>query len=620
MVDFNLSNSEQQTRAAARSFAAAHLAGAQAIYSDLATPEERFQSLRPIYAAAVKANLIKAQVPAQIGGSSTNLVEAAILVEEFYAVEASASLTIFGTGLGLTPVALAYRPPIQKFLDPFLASEGAPLASLVFSEPAGVANWLEPGAPGLQTTARREGDEWVLNGEKIWATNSAGWDFRGADLSCVVCRCVDEDVVAQASCPQDLIMILLVTRENIHRNGPDSFQVIKHVETAGHTATSGPHIKVGCGFLSSRLRMTLKRKYTNLRIPVENVLCAPGAGAPIVLHSFEISAMLVGAMGVGVQRAVFDAALAFSHDSRGGTIPIAQRQSVADLLINIKMRTETSRYLTWKAAHCLTSGPGEHTQRREHALLAKVHCSDAAVQSCLDAINAVGVSAYNLETPFASLLATALVLPIFDGGNVGIRRRALQDLFLEEGYQPWGTTFGFDNYLEARYVHAVPWLESLAQILGRCLIGPGVFDGISTRVASQIGFDFLYLAGSWATGSYCSEPDLSVMTQTEFFELGRMVALHTETPVIADADTGFGGPLDISRTVRLYEHAGIAGLLIEDQVFPKRCGQLQGKDVVDLEVFIERVRSAVEERQDSDFVIIARTDARQAKKFGGPNA
>lgn len=103
---------------------------------------------------------------------------------------------------------------------------------------------------------------------------------------------------------------------------------------------------------------------------------------------------------------------------------------------------------------------------------------------------------------------------------------------------------------------------------GKCLIGPGVFDGISTRVASQIGFDFLYLAGSGATGSYCGEPDLSVMTQTEFFQLGRMLALHTDTalPIIADADTGFGGPLNISRTVRLYEHAGIAGLHIENQV------------------------------------------------------
>jgi alkylation response protein AidB-like acyl-CoA dehydrogenase len=103
--------------------------------------------------------------------------------------------------------------------------------------------------------------------------------------------------------------------------------------------------------------------------------------------------MLVGAMGVGIQRATFDAALHFSRSTRGGTIPIMQRQSVADLLINIKMRTETSRFLTWKAAYGLLEGPGKHAQRREHALLAKVHCAEAAVQSVLDAINAVGMYA-----------------------------------------------------------------------------------------------------------------------------------------------------------------------------------------------------------------------------------
>ncbi|KAJ5815069.1 Acyl-CoA dehydrogenase [Penicillium riverlandense] len=425
MVDFTLSESEQQIRAAARTFASAHLASAKAIYSKLSTPEERFQALQPIYEAAVKAGLIKGQVPAAVGGNSTSLVEAAILVEEFYAVEASASLTIFGTGLGLTPLALAYRPSVHKFLDPFLSGEGSPLASLVFSEPAGVANWLEPGATGLQTTARREGDEWILNGEKMWATNSAGWDFKGADLSCVVCRCVNEEVVAQATHPRDLIMIVLVTRQDIERNERECFQILKHLETAGHAAVSGPHLK-----------------YTNLRVPAENILCAPGTGAPIVTHSFDISAMLVGAMGVGIQRAVFDAALAFSRDPRGGTVPIGQRQSVADLLINIKMRTETSRYLTWKAAHCLASDQGEYAQRREPALLAKIYCSDASVQSCTDAINAVGISAYNLEMPFAELLSTAIVLPIFDGGNIGIRRRALQELFMAEGYQRWETSFG----------------------------------------------------------------------------------------------------------------------------------------------------------------------------------
>ena len=101
--------------------------------------------------------------------------------------------------------------------------------------------------------------------------------------------------------------------------------------------------------------------------------------------------MLVGAMGVGIQRGVFDAALAFSRNHRGGTVAIGQRQSVADLLINIKIRSETSRYLTWKAAHCLALVHAEYAQRREPALLAKIYSSDASVQSCIDAINAVGV-------------------------------------------------------------------------------------------------------------------------------------------------------------------------------------------------------------------------------------
>ena len=139
-------------------------------------------------------------------------------------------------------------------------------------------------------------------------------------------------------------------------------------------------------------------------------------------------------------------------------------------------------------------------------------------------------------------------------------------------------------------------------------------------MASSIGFDYLYLAGSGLTGSHLGEPDLSVMTQTEFAEMARMVVMHTELPVIADADTGFGGPLNIRRTVQLYEHAGVAGMHIEDQVFPKRCGQLKGKDIVGLQVYLERVRSAVEAKRDPNFMIIARTDARQSKSLGGREA
>lgn len=94
-------------------------------------------------------------------------MEAVLLVEEMYRVEPAASLTIFSTGLGLTPMNLTGKPEHKEFLEPFLSGQGEPLASMVFSEPGGVANWLEKGAPGLNTTATLQGDEWVLNGEKV---------------------------------------------------------------------------------------------------------------------------------------------------------------------------------------------------------------------------------------------------------------------------------------------------------------------------------------------------------------------------------------------------------------------------------------------------------------------
>jgi len=167
---------------------------------------------------------------------------------------------------------------------------------------------------------------------------------------------------------------------------------------------------------------------------------------------------------------------------------------------------------------------------------------------------------------------------------------------------------------------AMKFRNALEKSNGKCLIGPGVFDGISTRVASTIGFDFLYLAGSGATGSRVGEPDLSVMTMTEFTDVAEMIVTHTDLPVIADADTGFGGPHNIRRTVQLYEHAGVAGIHIEDQVFPKRCGQLKGKDIVGMQVYLERIRSAVQAKKNPNFLIIARTDARQADSLGGSEA
>ncbi|KAI0867131.1 acyl-CoA dehydrogenase [Xylaria cubensis] len=427
-IDFNLSTSEALTQAAAARFAEGVLTKARSTYMSYSSHSERFQATRPTYEAGVAGGLIKGQISPSIGGNSGSLIEAAILVEEFYAVEPSASLTIFATGLGLTPFNLLNNPEKNDFLAPFLSGTGAPLASLVFSEPGGVANWLEKGGKGLNTTARKEGDEWVLNGEKIWATNSAGWDFKGADLACVVCRDVTDTPSQQDEDhdPKDSIMVLLVTRQDLDRNGSGAFEVVRQVETVGHTSVSGPHIK-----------------YTNIRVPSKNVLCMPGEGAAIVNGSFDCSAVLVGAMSVGIMRAAFDAALTFakSHDCRGA-VPLLERQAVADLLSGIKMQTEACRALTWKAAHAMENGSTNYNARRELALAAKVYCSDNAVQAVTDAINAVGITAYDASQPFAELLTNAMVLPIFDGGNVGIRRRHLQQLMLNPEYDPWEATYG----------------------------------------------------------------------------------------------------------------------------------------------------------------------------------
>ncbi|KAJ3548518.1 hypothetical protein NM688_g5288 [Phlebia brevispora] len=153
-----------------------------------------------------------------------------------------------------------------------------------------------------------------------------------------------------------------------------------------------------------------------------------------------------------------------------------------------------------------------------------------------------------------------------------------------------------------------------------CTICPGIFDGVSCHLANSAGFNALYLAGSGTSGSAIGEPDLSVITADELADAARMMVGVATVPIIADADTGFGGPLNVARTIALYESAGVAGCHIEDQTFPKRCGQLAGKDVVDMETYLERISAAVKARRNPDFVIIARTDVRNATIVGGENA
>jgi 2-methylisocitrate lyase-like PEP mutase family enzyme len=158
---------------------------------------------------------------------------------------------------------------------------------------------------------------------------------------------------------------------------------------------------------------------------------------------------------------------------------------------------------------------------------------------------------------------------------------------------------------------------SLRQMMAKdgLIWGPGVYDGISVRVANEARFPMLYMTGGGTSASRIGQADLGLTTLNEMVDNARVIAGIADVPVIADADTGFGGPVNVARTVHLYEQAGVAAIHIEDQTFPKRCGNLSGKSVVDTDEFLQRIRAATRERYDPDFVIIARTDARRSNGF-----
>ena len=143
----------------------------------------------------------------------------------------------------------------------------------------------------------------------------------------------------------------------------------------------------------------------------------------------------------------------------------------------------------------------------------------------------------------------------------------------------------------------------------RLLIAPGAFDGLSARLVEQSGFEAVYLSGG-AVARSAGFPDLGLMTMSEVIERARQVTSAVKLPVIADADTGYGNALSVVRTVREFERAGVAAIHIEDQVTPKRCGHLEGKEVVALKEMEDKIRAALDARSDADFIVIARTDAR----------
>jgi 2-methylisocitrate lyase-like PEP mutase family enzyme len=141
------------------------------------------------------------------------------------------------------------------------------------------------------------------------------------------------------------------------------------------------------------------------------------------------------------------------------------------------------------------------------------------------------------------------------------------------------------------------------------LVAPGAYDALSARLVELAGFSAVYMTGFGTTAGLIGRPDVGLLTATEMVDTARRIAAAVGVPVIADGDTGYGNAINVVRTVRDYERAGIAAIQLEDQVTPKKCGHMNGKQIVPLPEMIGKIHAATDARHDPDFLVIARTDA-----------
>jgi nitroalkane oxidase len=405
-IDFTLSPEQRELQRQSRTFAKEVLAGAAAAEL-LATPEERFLATKPIYEAMVAAGYLRKCIPAPAGGENAGLVDLAIMAEEFYSVNPSVTLTMLGTVLGLLPILLGGTPEqCARMLAPFLKTSGAPLAGFCSSEPGGSANAASPPpGEGVRTTAKLQGETWVINGRKKWVSSATGWDRKGADTLTIVCR-------TDAAAPADKGVSIIVVE------APAPGIVFERaINAIGHRA----HLVPQFGF-------------QNVVAPRHNLLGQEGGGLALAAGAFTGTAALVGIFGVALMRAAFDFALNFARtEKRGGVHPIIEHQAVGYALADAKTTIEATRYLCWRACHALDT---QWPAAAELAIQAKIFGSEAAVRVITDLMRVVGIDSYDHEAPFGRLLQDALALPIFDGGNMGIRRRQLHTMLMQPDYDP----------------------------------------------------------------------------------------------------------------------------------------------------------------------------------------
>ncbi|MEB6666842.1 acyl-CoA dehydrogenase family protein [Acinetobacter vivianii] len=407
-----LSNQQIDLRNRSRQFANDVLSKVNPAIKSLHSSQERFLATAPFYESLVKEGFLFNMIPQPFGGGAAGCLDLAVMAEEFYAVDSNVSLTAFASMLGLTPIFIAgNQQQAEKYLSLFLKKEGKPIAAFASSEPGGSANLNAPRpAVGMSTRISAALDGWVLNGSKQWISSSCGWDNKGADLLCVSGR----SEVNESDEPE--ISIVILPKENINITVAEVF------ETVGHTAHITPRVS-----------------FNNCHIPKDHLLGSLGQGKQIIESAFTATAALVGIFALGLMRAAFDFTLNYAKtENKGGLHRILDYQAVGFALSDAKMQIESVRSLAYRA--CIAQDNNEKGAR-ELALCSKVFCSETAVKMITNLMRVVGVDSYNTDLPLSRYLMDALALPLFDGGNMGVRRNQYHQILMSDSYNSLDTLF-----------------------------------------------------------------------------------------------------------------------------------------------------------------------------------
>lgn len=403
-IDFNLSPEQIALRDGARAFANTVLKDVRKTIAQYSKPDERFYAIKPFFEQGAQAGFISALVPKEAGGTDLPTLDFALAAEELTTADVNVPSALLGTGLCVKPVAMFGTEEQKKRLLSDFVEDGTRLGALAFTEVTGGANFDSPDPRfGVRTFATLEGDHWVINGEKHYTTNGTGWDGKNCHLYAVVCR-TDPTKNAEES-----LAVIMVP------GSTPGVRVTGLLDTIGHRATISPRMS-----------------FENVRVPAGNIIGKPGDGIKIVSTNFAWTASLIGAACVGVMRRAYDYALAYARaDARSGPHPIIDYPTVGYMLADMKMKIEACRYLTWKACHQFDQSKGaEH----ELAVMTKVFCSETCVTVVYDAMRLVGVDSYTDMHPLADLMNDAMCFPLYDGGNMGARRRNLHSIIKSPSY------------------------------------------------------------------------------------------------------------------------------------------------------------------------------------------